>query len=302
MFEPIQTTDNAGGPHLWRQQCNARRWPVKWQVVLIFLGAHLALGAAPFVYTNMGAILGGLLAWITVQFGMSLGYHRLISHRSYSTPRWLERLLALVGCLSAQSGPITWVAIHRLHHRSADHEPDPHTPLVSFLWAQCEWTFYKRPEVDSWDSKVRLAADVAADPFMRFLERNFVSINVTALICVAVAGYAWNGILGALSLTVWGCFVRLVVTWHLIFLINSAGHLWGYRSYDTPDNSRNVWWLAPLVFGDGWHNNHHADPSSAAHGHRWFEVDMTYWFILLLKWVGLATRVVRRKSRYDNVS
>ena len=168
-LDPIKVADNPGGPQLRRHRCDARQWPVKWQVVLIFLGTHLALGAAPFVYTNTGAILGGLLAWITVQFGMSLGYHRLITHRSYSTPRWLERLLALTGCLSAQSGPITWVAIHRLHHRSADHEPDPHTPLVSFLWAQCEWTFYKRPEVDSWDSKVRLAADVAADPFMRYL-------------------------------------------------------------------------------------------------------------------------------------
>jgi len=300
MFELTRAADNIRGAQLHRQHSERRSRGVKWDIVLIFLGTHLVLGTAPFVYTDTGAILGGILAWITVQFGMSLGYHRLISHRSYCTPRWLERFFALLGCLSAQSGPVTWAAIHRLHHRSADHESDPHTPRVGFLWAQCEWTFYKRPEIDSWDSKVRIAADVAADPFMRFLDRNFVSVNAAAVICIGLAGYAWNGVFGAISLTVWGCFVRIVVTWHLIFLINSAGHLWGYRNYNTRDDSRNVWWLAPFVFGDGWHNNHHADPSSAAHGHRWFEVDINYWFILFMRSVGLAKRVIRPKFRYRN--
>jgi stearoyl-CoA desaturase (delta-9 desaturase) len=199
---------------------------------------------------------------------------------------------------------VRWVIIHRLHHQYSDERPDPHSPLVTFLWAHVGWLFLKNHQVDSAAGYDKYGRDILKDPFYRFLERHhmWVWINgLQALLFVAggaLGGYWWTGttagaIQQAASVFVWGVIVRTVVVWHITWSVNSLTHVWGYKNYPTDDNSRNNWLVGWVAMGEGWHNNHHADQRSAAHGHKWWEFDATWWTVRALEIVGLAKEVVR---------
>jgi fatty-acid desaturase len=269
--------------------------PTLFMIALIHAGVVLA----PFTFTWSGLITCVILVFVTGALGITACYHRLLTHRSFKTPKWVEYVLTCFGCLALQGGPISWVATHRLHHKESDEEPDPHTPLVSFLWSHIGWLLFTDPQLDRYDKLRRFAKDLDKDRVIRFFQKTFVPIYLAFAALLFLVGTLIGGWYLGLSLLVWGTFVRTVWVWHATWLVNSATHLWGYRNYITKDNSRNTWWVALITFGEGWHNNHHADQRSAAHGHRWFEFDLTYWIIRGMELVGLASDVVppRRKER-----
>jgi stearoyl-CoA desaturase (delta-9 desaturase) len=256
-------------------------------IALIHLVALVAV--FPYFFSWAGLILFFVMCWATASLGVSLAYHRLLSHRSYKTKPGLRYTLTVLACLALQSGPITWSATHRLHHRESDHEDDPHSPLISFVWSHFMWLFYDHPLLEDDDYKAKLVPDLASDPVMRFLDRYFFGLWVALALISFLIGFWFGGLQLGLSLVVWGSLLRTVVVWHTTWFVNSATHLWGYRNYGTSDDSRNLWWVALLTWGEGWHNNHHAVAGSAKFGHRWWEFDATWLALCFFKSIGLVS-------------
>jgi stearoyl-CoA desaturase (delta-9 desaturase) len=219
-------------------------------------------------------------------------------------PRWLERTLVTIALCSLEDTPCRWVANHRLHHRHSDEQPDPHSPRDGVLWAHMGWLFSWVPQRRSWAFFEQYARDLLADGYYRWLERNPFAILVIYVAHAAVfasagllvgrwTGGDWShGMQLAASWLVWGVFLRTVLVWHITWSVNSLTHLFGYRSYATDEDSRNNWFVAVVAMGEGWHNNHHHDPASASVQHRWWEVDVTYYLIVLLQRLGLASEVI----------
>ncbi|NET37252.1 MAG: acyl-CoA desaturase [Cyanothece sp. SIO1E1] len=249
-------------------------------------------------YVTRNSILISIIMFIlSGGFGINIGYHRFLSHRSFKTSRVMQFILGLLGVLAMQCGPITWVGLHRLHHRETDQELDPHSPRVSLLWAHFLWTFFPHPMASTYEDRSRYAKDLVCFPELVFLEKNFLIINIGFLAILLASGYLLDGWHEAISyFTCAGC-LRILLIWHLTFIVNSVNHKWGYRNYDTSDDSKNNLMISLLVFfGEGWHNNHHAEPRSAMHGHRWFEFDLAYYLILILQKLNLV-RSVRLPKR-----
>ena len=248
----------------------------------------LAFVPAYFSWTAVGVCL--VLHWLTGGIGICMTYHRLLTHRSFATrPRWLEYVLTAIGCCASEGGAIGWVADHRNHHAHSDGEHDVHSPNRGFAWAHMFW--WMTPDVASCHTPEyykKWAPDLYKDPVHRWID----SYQLVFPILLFVALYA----LGGMSWLVWGGFVRTIFVLHTTWLVNSATHVWGYRTHETRDASTNLWWVALLTYGEGWHNNHHAFQTSARHGLRWWEVDMTYVAIRVLSAVGLAHSVKERKG------
>lgn len=244
---------------------------------------HLGVLFAPFTFSWGALGLCLLLHWICGGLGICLGYHRLLTHRSFRVPKWLEYLLTFFGTLSLQGGPMSWVAAHRLHHARSDAEGDPHSPQKSFFWGHMGWVLTRNPLLDHYDKYRRYVRDLEQDRFHHFIER----YQALGPLLLAAALYA----LGGASYVVWGIFVRTTLVYHCTWLVNSASHLWGYKSFETNEGSTNNWWVALLGYGEGWHNNHHAFQISARHGLRWWELDATYLAIKILKALGLASDI-----------
>jgi stearoyl-CoA desaturase (delta-9 desaturase) len=252
-------------------------------LALIHLGAVAA--AIPALFSWSGLAVAAVLYYLTGGIGICLGYHRLLTHRSMRLVRPLEYAVATLGVLAMQGGPIGWVATHRAHHAFSDTERDPHDSRRGFWWSHVAWLYRRNPARLSHADERRYAADLAADPYYRFLDRSAPWWQLgLAIVLFLAGGWSW---------VVWGVFARLVVTYHATWLVNSAAHLWGYRTFRAPgrDRSTNNWWVALLAWGEGWHNNHHAFPFSARHGLRWFELDVTWWTIAALALVRLAREV-----------
>ncbi len=252
-----------------------------WAVITFLIAVHLAALAAllpgAFSWPAIGVAL--VLHWLTGGVGVTLGYHRLITHRSFQTPKWVEYVLLFCGMLSCQS-PLEWVGKHRLHHEYSDTAADPHDINRGFWWAHVGWILCRLP----CDVHVaRFTRDIARDPVYRFLDRTML------LWQLALAGLLF--LLGGWPFVVWGIFVRLVVVYHSTWFVNSATHWFGYQSQPLGDRSTNCWWVALLTYGEGWHNNHHAFPRSARQGLRWWEIDMTWWLVRVLEFLGLAQKV-----------
>ncbi len=268
------------------------QWGTAFGIGGIHLGALLAF--YPDYFSVSGLVLSVVLYFVAGLFGVTLCFHRLLTHRSFQTYKWVEYLLTFFGCLALQSSPMQWTAMHRLHHKEADHEPDPHSPLVNFLWAHMGWLFMTLPDSEEYEEYSRFTKDMDRDPVQRWFTRWFFRIYAGFAVLVYAAGELYGGL--GMSWLVWGIFVRTTVLWHTTWLVNSATHLWGYRNYQTDEDSTNNWIVAVLSFGEGWHNNHHADQRSAAHGQRWFEVDITYWIIRLMGGLGLAWRILEPRG------
>lgn len=272
-------------------------------VVLVHLLATLALVPWLFSWTGVAFFFVGCFLFGTV--GLNLGYHRLLSHRSFKCPKWFEHAVALSGVCALQGTPGRWVALHRIHHQYSDQEEDPHTPLVSFLWSHLEWTLTE--DRRNWFSTYgKYAPDLMRDQFYLHMERGYFwvlvyLIHAASHFAVGLAiGWlsqrsAIAGVQLGASILVWGVFLRTVYVWHATWSVNSITHTFGYRNYETVDQSRNNWLVALLVSGEGWHNNHHADAKCAAAGHRWWEFDLTFMVIRGLALVGLAYDVVPRR-------
>jgi fatty-acid desaturase len=256
--------------------------------------------AALFFFTWKALFVALFVYWVAGSLGIGMGYHRLLTHRGFSCPRWLERTLAVFGACCLQESPIVWGAQHRQHHHLTDQAGDPHSPLVGgFLWGHIGWLFLKTEATEAGPSTFRYAKDLAADPFCAWLEvhDNWIKVGLMSWAVFFAIGFGAGVVTGAsltaavafgLSLVVWSAVVRTVLAWHFTWLVNSAAHLWGYRNYETPDNSRNNFVVALLSTGEGWHNNHHADPRSARHGHRKGELDLAWLAIRALAALGLV--------------
>lgn len=260
---------------------------------LAFVLIHICAAAGPFVFSQTGLIACFVMTVAIGQLGVIGGYHRMLTHGGFVPSTPLRYVLAFLGTLGLQRGPISWAAIHRFHHLVSDRDVDPHSPRVSVLWAHLLWPFFEHQEFERYNATRRLTSDLEKDSGLRFLERFHYSIGFAFAGAMFGAGVVLGGLALGLSLLVWGYFIPVVYAWQMMLLGASANHVCGYRNYATPDNSRNTWWIAFFSFGDGWHNNHHAYPRSAAHGHRWFEVDVTYWTILAMERFGLVHGVVR---------
>lgn len=277
-------------------------WSYAINLVVVHLLALLALYPWFFSWTGLATCIAGLYVFGTL--GINLGFHRLLTHRSLVVPRWLERCLATLAVCCLQDTPARWVAIHRLHHQHSDEKSDPHSPHVNLFWGHMGWLFIKNSTHDRVLNYERFSRDVLRDRYYFWLARKlrwfWVYVGHAALFFVAglAIGLIWTRAWApaaqfAASILVWGVFVRTVLVWHITWMVNSLGHVVGYQNYETNDSSRNNLLIALISNGDGWHNNHHAYQRCAAHGHKWWEFDVTYLTIQLLERVGLASSVVK---------
>jgi len=255
---------------------------------IVLAGIHLGACAAfvPAFFSWSGVIVALVLYNLTGGIGICLGFHRMLTHRSIRFARPLEYAIATLGTLALQGGPIAWVGTHRAHHAYSDTVRDPHDSNRGFWWSHVEWLYRTNPARLTRDEEARFACDLAADPYYRFLERTAVLWQVgLGIVLFALGGWSW---------LVWGVFVRLVFLYNATWLVNSAAHLGGYRTFRTPgaDRSTNNWLVALFAWGEGWHNNHHAFPASARHGMRWYEFDLT-WLTIKLLALARITREVK---------
>lgn len=224
-----------------------------------------------------------ILNWVVGGLGVGLGWHRLLTHRSFSVPRWLEYLLTILGTLSIQDSPAKWVATHRIHHRHADKEGDPHSTIISLLWAQVGWVLLGKAQDHDAVTLRRYVPDLLNDRGHALIRRfHYLPIIVSALVLFVAGGW---------PMAVWGVFARVVVGWHTTWFVNSLSHMFGKRPHLTNDDSTNNWFVAILTFGEGWHNNHHAFPTSARHGTEWHQFDLNWVTIRMLQRLGWATNV-----------
>ncbi len=275
-------------------------------ILLFHLLALLACVPWLFSWSGVAWAVAGLYLFGTL--GVNVGYHRLLTHRGFACPRWLEHGLSVLGACCWQGSPMNWVAIHRMHHQNSDEPADPHSPRTGFFWSHMGWFLIYDPAIYNLSTYDRYARDLFQDRFYKWLERPQVWRNLHRAQWAAFLGLgALVGALGTgslagalhlgLSWLVWGVFVRTVAVWHITWSVNSVTHLWGYRNYDTHDDSRNNWLVGLISNGEGWHNNHHAQPRCAFHGRRWFELDVSYLTIRLLARLGLAWDVVEPVER-----
>jgi stearoyl-CoA desaturase (delta-9 desaturase) len=284
----------------------ADRGRIIWPYLIAVIGFHLLLGLAfvPRLFSWTGLLLIPLGNYVFCSLGIGAGYHRLLTHRSYRCPRWLEHTLAVLGICSLQDTPARWVMIHRMHHQHSDEQPDPHSPLAGWFWGHMGWLFVENRQLSKLVTYERYARDVLQDSFYLRFERSLLWVWVYAghalLFYLAGLAIGWwasgdwiGGVQFGLSLLLYGVVFRTLYSWHITWGVNSLAHLWGYRNYQTDENSRNNWLIALTTNGEGWHNNHHADPRCAAHGfHRWWELDVTYVSIRLMALLGLAWDIV----------
>ena len=268
-----------------------------WLVAGGIIFMHIGMLLAPFYITWTAVVLVPILYWFTGGLGVTLGYHRLLTHGSFKTTRWLKYTLTAIGCMAWQGPPTQWVGLHRLHHQHSDNPLDPHTPRHGFTWSHMLWCMFRVSEGRTGSDA---AKDLLRDPGLKILNRFFwvPPVALAAVLFVAGEMVSAMGISASgISWVVWGTFVRTVLCFHATWFVNSASHTWGYRNFQTNDNSRNLWWVALISFGEGWHNNHHAFQRSAAHGMRRFEFDLTYLTIKLLRRMGLVWNVVVPPAR-----
>jgi stearoyl-CoA desaturase (delta-9 desaturase) len=257
---------------------------------LVHVGALLAPG-----YFSWSGLILCLVLYVVTCLGITLGYHRLLTHRSYRAHRSLELALAALATLACQGGPVTWVAVHRLHHAKSDRPGDPHGAQHGFWWSHIGWMLTRPPHKIDPGLKERMAPDILRDPWLRRLDRfQLVWAGISALVLYGLGGWSW---------LLWGGCLRLVLTYHATWLVNSAAHLYGYRSHATADRSTNCWWVALLTFGEGWHNNHHAFPTSARHGLGPREWDVSYWILSIWQRLGWVSDLkVPRGTRRENLA
>lgn len=296
-------------------------WTYSVTIVVVHLLGIIALACIAFGPEAWRPFLFNWVAFASLPIGIHLfgqgitiGYHRLLTHRSFKTPKWLEHFIAILGICSMQDTPARWVCVHRMHHVHSDEIPDPHSPRVSFLWSHCGWLMFINRETYSLASLQKFAKDLLRDPFYMKLETNpyrqfvyiFGQIPVFFLIGFLLAlpfgAHWWSAFQAGTAMVVWGVIMRVIAVWHITWSVNSLSHMMGYQNYDTHEDSRNNWFVALLSVGEGWHNNHHEDPSAASVQHKWWELDLSYYEIKLMEKLGLASDIIPTRARRRNES
>ncbi len=281
-------------PEMWKMG-------IDWPTVIWIGAAHVLALAAPFFFSWQALVVCAILILMTGSLGVCMGYHRLLTHGSFKTFRPVRWFLALMGGLSGEGSALTWVANHRKHHKYSDKHGDPHSPRDGRWWSHMLWFTPHFGQKLNRDLLERYASDMLKDRGMQILHTLFLPSHIILGVALYLVGHFAGQSLGmpggnvfnGLSMLCWGTGVRMLYVMHVTWFVNSATHMWGYRNYETTDDSRNLWWVGLLAFGEGWHNNHHAFQRVASQGHRWWEVDITYWMILAMEKVGLAWDVIR---------
>jgi stearoyl-CoA desaturase (Delta-9 desaturase) len=266
-------------------------------VIVPFVGVIVAIVLLWDNMIDLTTVILMVVMYLITGLGVTVGFHRLLTHRSFQTYPWLERTFAIFGSLSVQGSVLDWVADHRKHHAHTDEEGDPHSPHVGhghgfrgFVHAHVGWLMETQGQAD-WK---KYARDLYDDPAMRKIGRRFPLWVVLSLLIPTVLDWALHGftLKGALEGLLWAGLVRIFFVHHITWSINSICHIFGRRRFDIEDKSTNVWWLAPFSFGEAWHHNHHAFPRSAFHGLKWYELDFSGMLIRGLQRVKLAWNVV----------
>ncbi|KAJ7550378.1 hypothetical protein O6H91_07G097800 [Diphasiastrum complanatum] len=260
-----------------------RQWTTKDLLYVSFMVAiHGTCLLAPFTF-SWGAFAAFIVMYmVTGMLGITLSFHRNLSHKSFKLPKWLEYTFAYCGVLALQGDPLEWVSSHRYHHQHCDTPMDPHTPYEGFWHSHMGWLLDDQSTMERVGARSNIG-DLEKDDFYKFIEKTYILHPILS----AAALYA----LGGFPYIVWGVAVRAVWVYHITWAVNSASHVWGTQRWKTGDLSRNNWWVALLAFGEGWHNNHHAFEYSARHGLEWWELDPTWYCVRFLQVCGLATKV-----------
>lgn len=263
---------------------NSQSNQIQWITSIAIISFHIMAVWALFTFSWQNLIAAAVIWWMTGSWGIGLGYHRLLTHGGFKTPKAIEYFLTICGTLALQAGAINWVTTHRIHHAFTETEKDPHSPRFGGTFrAHIGWLMHGNALSHDAETIRRYAPDLLKDKVHVFISKYFyVTTVIAALILFAIGGW---------SMVLWGIFLRQVFGWHMTFLVNSATHLWGTRRFATNDDSRNNGLIAALTFGEGWHNNHHANPRSARHGLAWYEFDINWLQIKLLEKIGLAKKI-----------
>jgi fatty-acid desaturase len=260
-----------------------RRDGINWVAVNAFTVFHLGAIVALFFFSWPAFFTAVLLYWVSLSLGIGMGYHRLLTHRSYKVPKWVEYFFAICGTLALEGGPMFWVATHRVHHQFSDADGDPHTPRDGKWWSHIVWMLVGDATNCSPEECARYAPDICKDRFLVWLSKyHYVPLAILSILLL---------VFGGLPFLLWGVFFRVTMGLHATWMVNSLTHFWGTRRFATRDGSRNNLFVALLSFGEGWHNNHHAHPTSARHGLAWYELDMSWMMIRFLQMIGLAKSV-----------
>jgi stearoyl-CoA desaturase (delta-9 desaturase) len=257
---------------------NPEREEVDWLPMAPFWGVHIAAVICVAVYGwSWSGLLLALAIYAVRMFGLTAGYHRYFSHRSYKTSRVFQFLLALLGTTATQKGPLWWAGHHRRHHKYSDMPQDPHSVKQrGFWWAHLGWILVKRFVETDYDR----IKDFAKYPELRWLNKWHLLPPIALATTLYLVGGHW-------ALT-WGFLVSNVLLWHGTFCVNSLSHLWGRRAYETDDSSRNSLLIALFTLGEGWHNNHHYYQASERQGFYWYQLDISHCVLKVFSWVGLV--------------
>lgn len=281
------STANHPAAHRHNPDFSLKNWD--WFVVFGIVGMHAAAGYALWnfetYFTWSGFALFLLFCWLTGGIGITLCYHRLLTHRSFRCSKWFEYLITTLGALAWQGGPVQWVGVHRIHHSESDTDFDPHSPKHGFTWSHMLWCMLKCP---GRTPPREAARDLQRDKITNFIDNYFWVPQVVFGFALYGIGRYIGGHELAMSWVFWVVAMRIVFVYHGTWFVNSASHTWGYQNFKTTDTSTNLWWVAVLAYGEGWHNNHHAHQSSARHGLRWYEFDLTWNVIKFLDLFGLV--------------
>ena len=256
------------------------RQPINRTTTFFMVLFHIGAVAALFLFSWKAFTLALILWWVAGSLGIGMGYHRLLTHRSYKTPKWVEYVLTVCGTLALEGGPIFWVAVHRLHHQNTDQEGDPHSPRDGGLWAHMGWIMTGQAMHSGSAELLPYVPDLRKDKFHAWISHwHWIPLSTLGVLLLVLGGWQF---------VMWGIFLRTVVGLHFTWLVNSATHMWGSQRFPTGDTSKNSFWVAVLTFGEGWHNNHHAHPQSPRHGLTWHEFDLNWYGISALRMLGLA--------------
>jgi fatty-acid desaturase len=273
---------------------------INWLTLTVIILFHAGALAAFFFFSWQRLAVAAVLYILAINVGIGMCYHRLLTHRGYQTPKWVEYLMAICATLSLEGGPIFWVSTHRVHHQLSDQDGDPHTPREGGWWAHTGWILFGNALHAQTEILSRYVPDLSRDRFHVWLSKyHWIPLTASG---VALFGLGWltGGLKNAIGMVLWGAFLRVTLGLHATWLVNSATHMWGSRRFQTKDGSRNNWWVALLSGGEGWHNNHHAHPVSARHGLRWYEIDPNFYGIWLLSKIGLAKKI--RVAKFDRAN
>jgi fatty-acid desaturase len=254
---------------------------INWTTTIWMIIFHTGAIAGFFMFSWKVLLVTLFLWWVSGSLGIGMGFHRLLTHRGFKTPKVVEYFLTLCGTLALEGGAINWVVTHRIHHAHTEVEgKDPHTPRDGRWWAHMGWILTGTAQQHEDDVLMRYAPDLMKDRVHFWINRlYYIPLVALGILLYAVGGW---------PMMMWGVFIRVTVGLHATWLVNSATHLWGTRRFESDDDSTNNLLVALVTFGEGWHNNHHAHPRAARHGVAWYEIDINWWGIRTLQLLGLA--------------